>query len=212
MKTARDRTLALAGIVQAASLVDALGRSGTCDEAAKISSLKSLLETEPPTVEAVFGGLGGVRFGLLALRRELMAKTSRNLQITQYLVQLLHLETKLGKSPQHLEVIGKGLAEAQKHLGLFPVEHPNAIARFADIYVSSIATLGPRIMVKGELVHLNNPNVAALIRALMLAGIRSAMLWHQCGGNRLRILFGRTGILRESKALLAELEGQAAQG
>lgn len=208
MKTPRDRTIALAGIVQTAALVDALGRSGSCQEEAKKSSLQSLLQINPATVEAVFGGLKGVEFGLGVLRHELMAKTTRNPQITQYLIQLLHLEAKLGKAPKHLETISQGLVEVQKHSGLFPPEHPNAIARFADIYVNSISHLGPRIMVRGEGMHLNNPNVAALIRALLLAGIRAAILWRQCGGNRLRILFGRTAILRESRVLLAELEAQ----
>lgn len=208
MKTPRDRTIALAGVIQTAALVDALGRNGTCQEEAKKSSLYSLLQINPATVEAVFGGLKGVEFGLAALRHELMAKTSRNPQITQYLIQLLHLEAKLGKAPGHLDTIAQGLAEAQKHSGLFPPEHPNAIARFADIYVNSISHLGPRIMVRGEGIHLNNPNVAALIRALLLAGIRATRLWRQCGGNRLRILFGRNAILKETRMLLAELEAQ----
>lgn len=211
MKTPRDRTIALAAVVQAAALVDALGRNGSCQEEAKKSSLYSLLQINAPTVEDIFAGLKGVKFGLDALRHELMAKTTRNPQITQYLVQLLHLEAKLGKAPEQLETIAKGLAEVQKHSGLFPVDHPNAIARFADIYVNSISTLGPRIMVRGEGIHLNNPNVAALIRALLLAGIRAAILWRQCGGNRLRILFGRSAILKETRALLAELEAQAPQ-
>lgn len=206
MKTPRDRTIALAAIVQAAALVDALGRSGTCDGQAKNSSLYSLLQTDPQSVEAVFGGLGGVAFGLGALRHELMAKTTRNLQITQYLIQLLHLEGKLRKAPQQLDTIAQGMAEAQRHSGLFPAEHPNAVARFADIYVNSISLLGPRIMVKGEAVHLGNSHVASLIRALLLAGIRAAMLWRQCGGNRLRIIFGRSSILAQTRLLLTELE------
>jgi high frequency lysogenization protein len=210
MKTPRDRTIALAAIVQAATLVDALGRSGSCDEKAKNSCLYSLLQTNPPSVEAVFGGLDGVGLGLRSLRHELMAKTTHNLQITQYLIQLMHLEAKLRKAPEHLDGIAKGLAEAERHSGLFPPEHPNAVARFADLYVNFISSLGPRIMVKGEGSHLNNSHIASLIRALLLAGIRGAILWRQCGGNRLRIVFGRGSILKETNQLLAELEASQA--
>jgi high frequency lysogenization protein len=45
--------------------------------------------------------------------------------------------------------------------------------------------LSPRIMVNGDPAHLNNPENANRIRALLLAGIRAAMLWRQSGGGRL---------------------------
>jgi len=44
------------------------------------------------------------------------------------------------------------------------------------------------------------------IRALLLAGIRSAMLWRQCGGSRWRFIFFRRKIQREAEFLLSEIK------
>ncbi|OYY73806.1 MAG: hypothetical protein B7Y40_08130 [Gammaproteobacteria bacterium 28-57-27] len=46
-------------------------------------------------------------------------------------------------------------------------------------------------MVKGEPKQLNEPWVAQRIRSALLAGVRSAVLWHQCGGRKLNLLFRR---------------------
>ncbi|MDX1397057.1 MAG: DUF489 family protein [Oceanospirillum sp.] len=37
---------------------------------------------------------------------------------------------------------------------------------------------------------------AEKVRALLFAGIRSAILWHQLGGRRWKLLLGRKKILR----------------
>ena len=43
------------------------------------------------------------------------------------------------------------------------------------------------------------------IRTLLLAGIRSAMLWRQLGGNKWQIIFGRGEIERQSRVLLDDI-------
>lgn len=206
MKSYSERIMALAGIFQASELADQIGRQGHCDPQASRSSLFSLLQVSAENVEAVYGGLEGLRLGLATLKHELTAKTTRNLRLTQYSIQLLHLETKLKKAPDRLQAIAKGIAEVEQRQDHFAFDHPNSIARFADVYVNSISSLGSRILVKGESIHLNNPDNANLIRALLLAGIRSAMLWRQCGGSRWQIILGRNKILHEVNDLLKQLE------
>ncbi|QFY88001.1 high frequency lysogenization protein HflD [Magnetovirga frankeli] len=205
MKSYSERITALAGIFQASELVDQVGREGHCDPYASHSSLFSLLQVNAKDVEAVYDGLEGVQLGLEALVRELTAKTTRNIRVAQYSIQLLQLEAKLRKAPAKLAIIAKGIAEVEQRQGHFAFDHPNSIARFADIYINSVGSLGSRIMVKGESIHLNNPDNANLIRALLLAGIRSAMLWHQCGGSRWQIIFGRNKILKEVKVQMSRI-------
>jgi high frequency lysogenization protein len=57
-------------------------------------------------------------------------------------------------------------------------------------------------MVSGEHGHLNNPAIAAKVRATLLAGIRSAVLWRQLGGRRWQLLFARSKIARAATELL----------
>jgi high frequency lysogenization protein len=40
------------------------------------------------------------------------------------------------------------------------------------------------------------------VRTLLLAGLRSAVLWRQLGGGRFDLMFGRKKIMREAEALL----------
>ncbi|MEK9134155.1 MAG: DUF489 family protein, partial [Pseudomonadota bacterium] len=66
----------------------------------------------------------------------------------------------------------------------------------------TISTLTPRIMVNGEHGHLSNPLIAAKVRAALFAGIRSAFLWRQLGGNRWQLLFNRAKIAGEAAKIL----------
>jgi high frequency lysogenization protein len=61
-------------------------------------------------------------------------------------------------------------------------------------------------MVNGEQDYLSRPEIANKIRALLLAGIRSAILWKQCGGTRWKFLFFRKKIQNELKNLLNQIQ------
>jgi len=61
-------------------------------------------------------------------------------------------------------------------------------------------------MVQGKPEYLNTPTNANRIRALLLAGMRAAVLWRQLGGNRLKLLWTRRGIVERAEALLANGE------
>ena len=76
------------------------------------------------------------------------------------------------------------------------------LARLADSYATTVSQLQPRIMVQGKPEYLNTPANANRIRALLLAGMRSAVLWRQLGGNRLRLLWTRKHIVRCAQGLL----------
>ena len=63
--------------------------------------------------------------------------------------------------------------------------------RLAGIYLDTLGTFRFRIRVQGEPARLQDEDNAARIRALFLAGVRAAFLWHQLGGRRWRLLFQR---------------------
>ena len=73
------------------------------------------------------------------------------------------------------------------------------------LYQDTISTLGPKIMVSGEQPHLSNERNANKVRALLLAGIRSAVLWKQCGGSRWQFLFGRNAYKKECERILGRV-------
>jgi high frequency lysogenization protein len=77
------------------------------------------------------------------------------------------------------------------------------VARLADTYSQTISTLSPRIMVSGENNQLKNPENANRVRALLLAGIRSAVLWRQCGGRQWHLLLQRRKLIESARQLMA---------
>ena len=59
-------------------------------------------------------------------------------------------------------------------------------------------------MVRGEQAVLASADSQHMIRALLLAGMRAAVLWRQCGGNRMKLIFQRKALLECSRELLLE--------
>ena len=98
-----------------------------------------------------------------------------------------------------------GIELASSQVEYFGSEtHENVIGRLADLYQQTISNLKPKIMVKGDAGLLQRPENANLIRALLLAGIRSAVMWRQCGGSRWNFIFRRKKILAICRQLLSE--------
>ncbi|MBI3774922.1 MAG: high frequency lysogenization protein HflD, partial [Gammaproteobacteria bacterium] len=171
-----------AGVYQSAYLVHQIATRGMTDSAALEASINSVFKLDAPSTEAVFGDIGGVITGLSTLKRQLSEKHADTLQITQYVVTLLHLERKLSRQPALLEQIATGIRQAQQQAEHFSITHQNVLANLADTYKNTISTLTPRVLVQGEHGYLNNPDNANKVRAILLAGIRAAVLWSQCGG------------------------------
>lgn len=204
-KNIHDKTLALAGIFQATTLVKQVATTGTVDMHDMEICLQSLLDLEPQTVESIYGGVANLRSGLQQLITQMGGEKGKmDMDITRYSISLIHLERKLAKQPALLDEVSNGIQRANQQLGHFPISHENILANLADIYANTISTLSPKIMVTGESQYLGNPDQANKIRALLLCGMRSAILWRQLGGSRWSILFGRNKFAIEAERILEE--------
>ena len=207
--TDRDRTIALAGLFQAAGLVRDLAREGQVDAADFETCVDSLFKIDAADSGDVYGGLERLRSGLILLERQL--RQPQNPEPTRYALILMVLERKLARQPRLLGALREGIEDSRDKLDYFGAStHDTIIARLAELYASTISTLKPRIMVNGEYQHLSRPDNANRIRTLLLSGIRAAVLWRQNGGSRLTLLFGRKRLLLNAQRLLAELDQAAA--
>lgn len=204
--TYREQVIAFAGIWQAVKLVQQVARHGRADMADMEVCIRSMFEMNPATTEAVYGGVKGLTSGLNTILDQFGDATNqRDIELTKYVISLMHLERKLMQQPEMLEKLSRGLEQAKnqaEHFG--SATHPSVIANIADIYVNTISTLTPKIIVQGEQGYLSNNDNAAKVRTLLLAGIRSTVLWYQCGGRRLALLFSRKKLLNQAKSLLTE--------
>ncbi|GAB6042310.1 high frequency lysogenization protein HflD [Endothiovibrio diazotrophicus] len=201
-----NRVIPLAAAIQAAQLAKQVAYHGSCDNTAAEATVGSLFRLDEGDVAAVYGGESGVAEGLRHLRRMLAGQNvPRDPEITKYLVGMLHLERKLANNRQILTTLRDGIDNARSQAEHFSLLHVNVLANLSDLYQRTISTLGPRIMIAGDPQRLNDKANQDRIRALLLAGIRSAMLWRHHGGSKWQLLFQRRRILEETDRILGRI-------
>ncbi len=199
MNQIQEQLIALGGVFEAAVLVDRIAKTGQSTEAAMGCMLGSLLIRDPKDTLEVFGGddlnlREGYRALVSALERD---PASLQREPLRYALSMLNLERQLGKRGDLLEVIGERLPQIQSQVEHFGITHENVIAASGALYQDTLSTLRQRIQVQGDMRNLQQPSNAAKIRALLLAGIRSARLWRQLGGHRWQLVFSRRKLLKE---------------
>ena len=200
-----DQTLALAGIYQAASLVKQIANTGKANSAHIEASIETLFRFDADSVEQVYGNVAGVSHGIKVLHQHLKDKPNRDLEITKYVISLLMLERKLSANNRMLDEIDRRLKKIEAQFDFFSLNHENTYAKIAELYKDTVSTLGPKIIVSGEQPYLSNDINASKVRSLLLAGIRSAVLWRQCGGSRWQFLFGQKAYINECEKILNQL-------
>tara|TARA_R110000868_G_scaffold8205_3_gene42657 strand:+ start:247687 stop:248310 length:624 start_codon:yes stop_codon:yes gene_type:complete len=193
-----ERTLALAGIAQAATLVHEIASHGDCNQQAYKASIESIFRQESDSTLGVFGDIENLHVGFAELQKILSsdkeAKSSQ--EVMRYFLGLLVLERKLNKKAGMLTDIGNRIDKAQRQAEYFDdTTHTSVVANLADSYVETLGSFAFRIMVTGNQQYLHQEDLLAKIRSLLLAGIRATVLWRQLGGTKFHIIFGRKKIL-----------------
>lgn len=204
--TITDRVLAMAGIIQACRCVQQIARNGMTDADALTTSINSLLVIDADTTEAVYGGREKLLPGLrLATRLFDNQQDAESVEIMRYCITVIQLERNLMKNPAMLAEVGDGIENARKQAEHFSTTHTNVLANLAGLYSDTLSTLNPRIMVNGDQAHIGNSENVNRIRSLLLAAIRSAVLWRQKGGSRLQLIFSRKRYLNEINKIIEDL-------
>ena len=197
------QVLALALATQCAALVQRLASTGEASESEIILSINPLISLNPDSFESVLPRVSDVSLGLQTLQQILADQQAGDANlITRYTLTMLHLRGRLLANDAMVEDLRSTLASLQR---LEAAESSNEFrseqltdfcAVVAGLYQRSISRLKPRIQVKGRADYLKDEWRAQLIRTLLLSGIRAAVLWHQLGGRRWRLLFQRSKIQR----------------
>lgn len=204
MAPLNEQLIALGGVFEAAALVDRIAKTGQISEAPLACMIGSLLVRAPKSTLDVYGGddinlRDGYKALVSALERE---PASLQREPLRYALSLLTLERQLAKRDDMLDQIGSRLDQIQQQVQHFGPAHDNVVASCASLYQDTLSTFRQRIQVHGDMRYLQQSTNAARIRALLLAGIRSARLWRQLGGHRWQLLFSRRKLLAELYPLL----------
>ncbi|KJU79096.1 DNA repair protein [Ectopseudomonas oleovorans] len=199
MSPLQEQLVALGAVFEAAVLADKIARTGQVSEASMGCMLGSLLVRDPKSTLDVYGGDDlNLRDGYRALISSLERNPSAlQREPLRYALAMIGLERQLDKRSDMLQVMGSRLDQIQLQVEHFGLVHDNVIAACGGLYQDTISTFRQRIQVHGDMRFLQQPNNAAKIRALLLAGIRSARLWRQLGGHRWQLVFSRSKLLKE---------------
>lgn len=200
-----ERSLALAGVFQSAALVRDLARTGSTEKIAFDTSIHSIYQIDARTVEQVYGGkINGLRLGLQELVNLLGHTTvTPDREITRYLIGLMHLERKLIRSAETKKKLSRRIKHAISQANYFSASPQLVIDGLADIYVTTLGLLPFRLHVVGQSKYLAHAETISKIRAVLLAGVRSAVLWRQLGGSRWQLFLMRNKLMVIGKQLLS---------
>ncbi|AVI68156.1 MULTISPECIES: high frequency lysogenization protein HflD [unclassified Shewanella] len=197
-----NRTMAFAGILQAIAQVQHLARHGELDNAELAASLNTILVTNPDNTPDVYQDKIVLQKGYKLILNQLGDSSQKDVEITRYLVGVLALERKLVRSNSGLGMLAERINQVNRQLHHFAITDEQVVANLASIYSDIISNLGPKIQISGNPVCLQRPIVQHKIRALLLAAIRSAVLWRQLGGKRRHLVFARKAIVDTAKKSL----------
>ena len=209
------RNIALAVAAQSAQLVHALAFTGRADQQQIDACIAPLLILNPGTTSDVYPDVSRFVSGLDFLQKSLTSTGAREYgEPIKYVLGMTVLQQQLMKVPAMQALIrrrlpllpvryvtahdtvseetGEVLADAvnQPFAGSFAARPTSQfdLSGLATLYQDTISKLTFRIHVKGNIEFLKDPRVADSIRALLLAGIRSSLLWHQLGGRRWHLI------------------------
>ncbi|MDH5833722.1 high frequency lysogenization protein HflD [Luteimonas kalidii] len=177
-----DRVLALAGLVQALKQVRRIAETGQADAAVLGTCLDSVFRIDAASPEDVYGGAHNLRPGLLLLR-DYLASQGDDPQLPKLALAVTQLERRFVSNDAVGERVHEGIVALKPKADALGSSHPDVLAALGSLYADTVSHLRPKVMVQGNPHYLGQAGVVAEIRAILLASLRSAVLWRQLGGS-----------------------------
>lgn len=193
------QVMALAAMCQVAKQVQKIAQYGSANDSDLDVLFTSIVETSPASPADVYQGKHNLRDGYKTLMAQLTAGAQKDVEIVKYVGGLMQLERILNSEPKSLAELGRRIDDIHRRLDHFAITDDTVVAGLADIYSSVLSPLGHRIQVYGKPELLKQQQTQNKIRALLLAGIRSAVLWRQMDGKRRHFFFAKRKIIAIAK-------------
>ena len=190
MSGIEDRVLALAGMLQALAQVRRIADTGQSETLPVQVALDSVFRIDAVDTQAVYGDVASLRTGLRLLR-EYLANGNRDEALGKLGLSVMHLERRFSREAGVAAQVGTGIVGLSGPAERLGSAHPDVVAGLGSLYADTVSTLRPRVMVQGNPHYLGQAGVVAEIRALLLAALRSAVLWRQMGGSLWDFVFRR---------------------
>lgn len=199
-----QENIALAAIAQCAAVVDNLATGEPVSQLELAACINPLLILNPSSFDEVYPNISNLSLGFRKVQ-ELFGNPgpAKDSATIKYALSMIQLRSSLMNKQALQSTIRQQLASmpglrassGNKEEDSADSEENELIYRqLATLYQDTISTLSYRIQVHGKAEQLKDELIANKIRATLLAGIRAAVLWHQLGGRRWRLLIYRKRI------------------
>ena len=196
-----DRVLALAGLTQALNQVRRIADTGQADAAVLTASLDSVFRIDAASPAEVYGGAREVRPGLLLLR-DYLSSQGNDPQLPKLALSVTQLERRFSAHDAIGEAVHEGILGIQPRAAQLGSSHPDVLSALGQLYADTVSHLRPKVMVQGNPHYLGQASVVAEIRAILMAALRSAVLWRQMGGSAWDIFLRRRAMQRSIEGWL----------
>lgn len=190
-----ERVLALAGLVQALSQVRRIADTGQAEQAILSTALESVFRIDADSPAAVYGSAAAVRPGMRLLRDH-FGNAGGDPLLPRLALAVLQLERRFMRDQAMGERVHQGVVSLSAQAYNQGPTHPDVLAGLGRLYADTVSQLKPRVMVQGNPHYLAQADVVAEIRAVLLAALRSAVLWRQLGGSQWDFLLRRGDLVR----------------
>ncbi len=208
------RTIAISAIYEVALNIKDIAWNGSNQLTSVDALLSPILRKEDQDENPIniYGNKDNIENGINCFKESLQSSQKVDREVNRYVYSLIYLANKLNSNTNMLTYINRELDHIRDLTGyeqstsendnFYAIDDEHIIRQLATIYQNSISKLGPRILISGKSDFLAQEETAQTIRALLLSGIRSAILWHRNGGSRLQLLFNRNAYINSSVDLL----------
>ena len=191
-KELRAQAMCLSALFLAIDGVRKLATTGKVDGGVVNTLLPTLVRHDCASIEGYFGEIEPLNRG-----RELLLKVLAqdiDTEYVRYSVQLMHVEKKLSKNSELMDVLIRGLGDVRRQHEHYNLTHENVIANIAGLYQRTASEAAPKIMINGSPDYLQQQYVVEMLRALLLCAVRVVALWRANGGSRWQLMFSRQAI------------------
>ncbi len=194
-----DQALALSALFLAVDGVRKLARTGRWAEANFAALMASVLRRDAATFSDYYPDLSRLARGRDLLLDMLRKGATR--QHLYYVMRVIQVEKKLSANPHLMEALLGDLGDVKRQCAHFGLTHETIFTRLDNIYRQTVSCAARKIRVSGNPRYLQQEQVAARVRTLLLCAIRAAALWRASGGNCWQLIFSRQAVTRAALAL-----------
>ena len=191
----KNETISLGAIYQACNEIKKIAWQGEININAIEPLINSVYQITSENIDDIYINIKRLNTGLDFLRRQLVGDAfSRDAEVTRYFEAIGILIKNMNKKEDIFNKLRQQLT--QQTMAVEKGNLDDHALFLSNLYLNTVSTVEPRIIVNGDNKYLTDSKNAAMIRSLLLCAIRSYILWQQSGGSKLRMFIFKKKIAK----------------